>query len=83
MSIRIKRQLRGKDGGIHPHLKNSQNFPHIPADPRQRLLDETKNYLGLLNLWSSRWAQGGCMEVTTARVAAENLLRKLEGEKQP
>lgn len=80
MSIRIKRQLRGKDGGIHPHNKSAQDFPHVDADPAEHLRTLTKNYLGLLNLWSARWEQGSCMEVTTACIAVENLLRLLERE---
>lgn len=36
MAIRIKYQLRGKDGGKHPHQKNTQDFD-VQVTPHPQL----------------------------------------------
>lgn len=72
------KQDRTRKSGYRGSL-NAQDLPMPPADPRQRLLDETKNYLGQLNLWSSRWKRGNEITVKTTRWACENLLQLLEG----
>lgn len=69
---------RTKSGAIHKHSLNAQDFPHVPRDPHEALLTETKAYLGQLNRFAPRWQHGEDVRVKTVRVAAQNLLEFLE-----
>lgn len=67
MTVRFKRKLRGADGGKHPHVKNSQDFPKRVIDPNAMLLMQTKQYLGSLEWWTRR----GCNPPERLEVAAK------------
>ncbi len=42
---RVKRQLRGADGGKHPHVKNIQDFPQPNHSPDERFLASLREHL--------------------------------------
>ena len=78
MAVRLKRKLRGADGGKHPHVKNEQNFPPVVITPtyrRQRLREAAKVFLAHAAVW-------GCdrQAETIARAAVGALVDTLDKE---
>lgn len=78
-AIKFKRRLRGKDGGIHPHLKDAQDFPPVAKTPelcRQQLRNVARTFLVMMTPWCK-----GRQAETIARAAVGALIDALDKEK--
>jgi hypothetical protein len=65
---------RTKSGAIHAHSKRIQDVPHVSADPREMLAEETWQYLRMLRRWDD-----GSRAVMMVRDACNYLLEQLGG----
>lgn len=78
MAIRLKRKLRGADGGKHPHVKNAQDFEWKPPNYRRSLRRNARTALHLLAPTAVQAGLGDDVRWLTVKVALENLLESLK-----
>lgn len=69
---------RNKDGTIHAHSKNAQDFVVQTAGAQDARLNLTRAYLGDLNYLSQRCRDNEALPVVTARAALKLLVEYLE-----
>lgn len=78
MTIRIKRKLRGADGGKHPHVKDAQDFPFNPPPPRDELRTQARMALLLMQPHAEAAGVADATPYVTAVAALKNLMEWLK-----
>lgn len=78
MTIRIKRKLRGADGGKHPHVKDAQDFPFNPPPSIDELRTQARMALLLMQPHAEAAGVADATPYVTAVAALKNLMEWLK-----